>query len=86
MKIYDRFAEKFIDEQERETCAPPERYVKMGERDYHLKDVMVFKNGQCVGHALIDETRNILFSGYITYEAAKIAGFEWKRGEEGAEK
>ncbi|MBQ1294166.1 MAG: hypothetical protein IIY21_09015 [Clostridiales bacterium] len=83
MKLYDRFAEEFIDEKERDMCAPPERYEEMGERDYHLKDVMVFKNGQCVGHGLLDESRQLLFSGYITCEMAKASGFVWKCGEEG---
>lgn len=83
MKLYDKFAEEFIDEKERDMCAPPERYTEMGERDYHLKDVMVFKNGQCVGHGLLDEERQLLFSGYITCEAAKVCGFVWERGEGG---
>ena len=58
----------------------------MGERDYHLKDVMVFKNGQCVGHGLLDEDRQLLFSGYITCEMARVSGFVWKCCEEGDEK
>lgn len=85
MKLYDRFAEEFIDEKERDMCAPPERYEEMGERDYHLKDVMVFKNGKCVGHALLDESRQLLFSGYITCVGARVSGFVWKCGEEGDE-
>ena len=83
MKLYDRFAEEFIDEKERDMCAPPERYEEMRERICLLKDVMVFKDGQCVGHGLLDENRRLLFSGYITCEMAKVAGFVWQCGEEG---
>lgn len=54
------------------------RYKEMDERDYHLKDVLVFRNGRYIGRGLLDENRNLLFSGYVTCEMAKLAGFEWK--------
>ena len=82
MKVYDRFAEEFIDESEMNTIAPPERYKVMGENDYHLKDIMLFKNGLCIGHGLLDEGKMLIFSGYITCEYAKDKGYEWSRGDE----
>lgn len=85
MKVYDRFAEEFIDESEMDTIAPPERYVRMEERDYHLKDVMIFKGGVCVGHGLINEEWHLLFSGFITCEDAIKNGYYWSRGNEEAD-
>jgi hypothetical protein len=32
MKVYDRFAERYIDETEIEVIAPPERYVMVSEK------------------------------------------------------
>lgn len=80
-KMYDKFADEFIDEKDRDMIAPPERYVEMGENDYHLKDVIVFKGSQFVGHGLLDEKRNLLFSGYVTCEMAEKLGYVWKDGE-----
>ena len=83
MKVYDRFADEFIDETEMNLIAPPERYVEMKEDTYILKDVMLFdEKGNCCGHAMIDEKRMLLFSGYITCENAIMKGFRWERGEE----
>jgi hypothetical protein len=85
MKLYDKFAEEFIDEKERDPIAPPERYVELGESDYHLKDVMVFKGSQFIGSGLLDENRHLLFSGYVTCEVASMLGYTWKDGENDGE-
>ena len=31
MKVYDKFADEYIDEMEKETSAPPERYIELSE-------------------------------------------------------
>lgn len=31
MKVYDRFADEYIDETEKDTIAPPERYIELSE-------------------------------------------------------
>lgn len=49
---------------------------------YLLEDVEVFdKNGTCMGRAMVDNQRHLLFSGYITIEAAEKLGFTWKKKE-----
>ena len=85
-KVYDRFRNAFIDEADMEVIAPPERYLRMEEHNYHLKDVIVFCDGVDVGHGFIDEEHGILFSGCISVKKAKEAGFSWSSGEEGDEK
>lgn len=82
MKAYDRFTEEFVDESELDTMAPPERYRLMQENDYHLKDIMIFKDGVCIGHGLLDEQRMLIFSGYITCELAEKNGYCWSSGDE----
>ena len=31
MKVYDKFADEYIDEMEKEPSAPPERYIELSE-------------------------------------------------------
>lgn len=31
MKVYDKFADEYIDEMEKEPTAPPERYIELSE-------------------------------------------------------
>lgn len=85
MKAYDKFTEEFVDESELDTMAPPERYMLMQENDYHLKDIMIFKDDVCIGHGLLDEQRMLIFSGYITCELAEKKGYSWSSGDEEAE-
>lgn len=81
-KVFDTLKEEFIDASEIEIIAPPERYQTVYEDDYHLKTVAVYKDGIFVGIGMLDESKQLLFSGFISCKHASDSGFIWETEED----
>lgn len=81
-KVFDMLNEEFIDADQMELIAPPERYRQVEEDDYHLKSVAVYSNGVFVFLGMIDEDKQQLFSGYMSCKEAQKRGITWESWED----
>lgn len=81
-KVFDVLNEEFIDADQMEVIAPPERYQQVEEDDFHLKTIAVYSHGVFAGMGLIDEVKQQLFSGYVSCEKAKERGITWESWED----
>lgn len=81
-KVFDVLTEEFIDADRMELIAPPERYYKAEEEDFHLKTIAVYVRGVFAGMGMIDEDKQLLFSGYISCKEAQKRGITWETWED----